>query len=159
LYEKQTAIEKSNFLAGIHRNLSPEDRATAESELEIVAFYSAVLVLRNLTPSTAMVVAITSEALDIYRQASVLRGLSPDAATDLANRYLRRFDEYDSAAQERTELWMMWVAAKAVERCYGLKKNDLGTTSDMVVFIGFFVKTLTEVMVSMIYQPLTHAAE
>jgi hypothetical protein len=162
LYKKQSVIEESNFLAIIHRSLSPGDRALAEAELEQVAFYSAVLVLRKLTISNATVLAVTFHALEIYRQSFVLQGTTPLVAEALVNRYLKRFAGYDGAfARARSELpnsseqWILFVAGDAVENCYGSKRRDLGTAMDMVLFIGYFVRTLTETTVSLLRK---HAA-
>jgi len=154
-YRKQSAINQSNFLGPIHRELSPEKRATAEAELEKVAFYSAVLTLQKLTSSNTTVFAIIAGALEIYRQSFLLQGATPIVAGEVVKRYLKRFTEYDGAfARARSELpnsserWILFVAGDAVESCYGIVKRDLGTTTDMVIFIGYFVKMLTETTAS-----------
>lgn len=151
LYQKQSAIDTSNFLGPIHRELSPEKRATAEAELEKVAFYSAVLTLRKLSPSNATVFAVIGGALEIYRQSFLLQGATPIVAGELVKRYLKRFAEYDDTfARARSELpgsserWILFVAGDAVKNCYGVETTDLGIITDMVLFIGYFVKMLTD---------------
>lgn len=157
LYQMQSAINKSNFLGPIHRELSPENRATAEAELERIAFYSAILALRQLSPSEATVLAVVTQALEIYRQSFLLQGATPVVAEELIKRFVKRFSEYDAAfASAKTDLpnsserWLLFVAGNAVENCYRLEKRDLGTTMDMVLFIGYFVKMLTDTTKSLL---------
>lgn len=153
-YRMQSAINKSKFLGPIHRELSPENRATAEAELEKVAFYSAVLALRKLSPSNATVFAIIAHALEVYRQSFLLEGATPIVAAEVVKRYLKRFTEYDGAIarakSESSEVWILFVAGEAVKNCYGVETSHLGITTDMVLFIGYFIKMLTDTTASLL---------
>ncbi|HXM65260.1 MAG TPA: hypothetical protein VN911_00905 [Candidatus Acidoferrum sp.] len=156
-YRMQSAINKSNFLGPIHRELSPEKRAAAGAELEKVAFYSAVLTLRKLSPSNTAVFAIIGKALEVYRQSFLLQGTPPIVAGKLVERYLKRFTEYDdtfarakSELPDSSERWILFVAGDAVKNCYGVETTHLGIITDMVLFIGYFVKMLTETTASLL---------
>jgi hypothetical protein len=153
-YRKQSAIDKSNFLGPIHRELPPEKRATAEAELEKVAFYSAVLTLRKLSPSDATVFAIIARALEVYRQSFLLQGATPVVAAELVKRYLKRFSEYDGAIarakSESCEHWILFVAPDALKNCYGVETTHLGIITDMAIFIGYFVMVLTDTTASLL---------
>jgi hypothetical protein len=88
-----------------------------------------------------------ARALEIYCQSFLLQGATPIVAGELVKRYLNRFSEYDGAV-DRGKLFV--VAGDAVENCYGVVKRDLGTTTDMLLFIGLFVRVLTETTTSLL---------
>jgi hypothetical protein len=158
LCKEQSVLSEYKLLGSIHRKLSPGDRASADSELEKVALYVAMIALRPYAPfSTKVHGVVTAHAFRAYRRSFLLRGANTAVAAALEERYLKRFLEYDrefalglSEPPESSVRWMLFVADAAMKNCYRPEKKDWESTKEMVRLIAFFVTAFTETLVSLL---------
>lgn len=131
-------LEGTKFLAALRRNLSPEDLEASWHELECVAMYAWMPVLRGFIPSWDLTMRIAQEMVSLYRHSFVLQGIEPSTADYVARLYFERFREYNEAAAKKPEGWVPWLGNQAARNCYGVDKH-IGAALEMGLIVGYFV--------------------